>query len=136
AIQIAKDTNIYTSGDTDETVYFIESGQIKLVMHSPKGKECIIAIHTAGDVFGELCLSELGSRKDTAIAMEKTELKKIPCPKFLLVLSQEQLSEGFIKYLAVRIADQQQVIANLVTVDSEQRLGETLLQLARTLGKK
>ena len=35
------------------------------------------------------------------------------------------------RYLAVRIADQQQVIANLVTVDSEQRLGKTLLQLAR-----
>ena len=34
------------------------------------------------------------------------------------------------------IADQQQVIANLVTVDSEQRLGQTLLQLGRTLGKK
>jgi Crp-like helix-turn-helix domain len=28
------------------------------------------------------------------------------------------------------------VIANMVTVDSEQRLGKTLLQLARTLGKK
>ena len=40
------------------------------------------------------------------------------------------------RYLAVRIADQQQVIANLVTVDSEQRLGQTLLQLARTMGKK
>ena len=28
------------------------------------------------------------------------------------------------------------MIANLVTVDSEQRLGQTLLQLARTMGKK
>ena len=46
------------------------------------------------------------------------------------------LFEGFVRYLAVRIADQQQVIANLVTVDSEQRLGQTLLQLARTMGKK
>ena len=33
------------------------------------------------------------------------------------------------------IAEQQQVIAHLVTVDSEQCLGKTLLQLARTLGK-
>ncbi len=40
------------------------------------------------------------------------------------------------RYLAVRIADQRQVIANLVTVDSEQRLGQTLLQLAHTMGKK
>ena len=44
--------------------------------------------------------------------------------------------EGFVRYLAVRVADQQNVIANLVTVDSEQRLGQTLLQLARTMGKK
>jgi hypothetical protein len=41
-----------------------------------------------------------------------------------------------VRYLPVRIADQQQVIANMVTVDSEQRLGRTLLQLARTMGKK
>ena len=36
----------------------------------------------------------------------------------------------------MRIADQQQVIANLVTVDSEQRLGQDTVELARTLGKK
>jgi CRP-like cAMP-binding protein len=41
-----------------------------------------------------------------------------------------------VQYLAVRIADQQQVISHLVTVDSEQRLGKTLLQLARKLGKQ
>lgn len=40
------------------------------------------------------------------------------------------------RYLAVRISDQQQhVIANLVTVDNS-GLGKTLLRLARTLGKK
>jgi CRP/FNR family transcriptional regulator, cyclic AMP receptor protein len=46
------------------------------------------------------------------------------------------LFEGFVRYLTVRVADQQQVIANLVTVDSEQRLGQTLLRLARRMGKK
>ena len=136
AANITKDANVYVCGDKDETVYFIESGQIKLIMLSPEGKECIIAIHTKGDVFGELCLSELGARKETATAMEKSELKKIPCSKFMTVLSNDSLLEGFVQYLAVRIADQQQVIANLVTVDSEQRLGKTLLQLGQKLGKK
>src|SRR6185369_4062020 len=112
ATQIAKDAMVYIKGDKDETVYFIESVYVKLVMRSPRGKECIIAIHTAGDVFGELYLSNPGSRKDTAIAMEKTELKKIPFPKFLSVLSNDLLTEDFIKYLALRIADLQQVIAN------------------------
>lgn len=40
------------------------------------------------------------------------------------------------QYLALRIADQQAIIANLVTVDSEQRLGQTLLDLARKLGQQ
>jgi CRP/FNR family transcriptional regulator, cyclic AMP receptor protein len=97
---------------------------------------CLLAIHSAGDIFGELCLSGLGARLETATAMEDTILKQIPCSQFFARLGRDSLFEGFVRYLAVRIADEQQVIANLVTVDSEQRLGQTLLQLGRTLGKK
>jgi CRP/FNR family transcriptional regulator, cyclic AMP receptor protein len=136
AVKIARHTNVYTCGDQDENIYFINSGQIKLVILSSQGKECILAIHTAGDIFGELCLSGLGARLETATAMKQTLLKQIPSSKFFARLSSDSLLEGFVRYLAVRVADQQQVIANLVTVDSEQRLGQTLLQLARTMGKK
>jgi CRP/FNR family cyclic AMP-dependent transcriptional regulator len=136
AVKIARHTNVYTCGDHDEMVYFIESGQIKLLMLSSDGKECILAIHAAGDIFGELSLAGLGARLETATAMKQTILKQIPCSQFIKRLSRDSLFEGFVQYLAVRIADQQQVIANLVTVDSEQRLGKTLLRLAQTLGKK
>jgi CRP/FNR family transcriptional regulator, cyclic AMP receptor protein len=136
AVKIARHANVYNCGDQDEMVYFIETGQVKLLMLSSEGRECILAIHTAGDIFGELCLSGLGARLETATAMKQTSLKQIPCSQFFARLSRDSLFEGFVRYLAVRIADQQQVIANLVTVDSEQRLGKTLLQLARTLGKK
>ena len=136
AVTIPRHSNVYTCGDQDEMVYFIESGQIKLLMVSPEGKECLLAIHGGGDIFGELCLSGLGARHETASAMKETKLKQIPCAQFFARLSRDALSEGFVRYLAVRIADQQQVIANLVTVDSEQRLGKTLLQLARSMGKK
>jgi CRP/FNR family transcriptional regulator, cyclic AMP receptor protein len=136
AVTIARHANVYTCGDQDEMVYFIETGQIKLLLLSPEGKECLLAIHSGGDIFGELCLAGLGARHETAVAMKETKLKQIPCAQFFARLSRDALSDGFVRYLAVRIADQQQVIANLVTVDSEQRLGKTLLQLARTLGKK
>ena len=136
ALTIEKHDHVYTCGDQDETIYFIESGQVKLLMSSPEGRECLLAIHTAGDIFGELCLSGLGARLETAIAMEDTVLKQIPSSRFFSRLNHDALFEGFVRYLAVRVADQQQVIANLVTVDSEQRLGKTLLQLARKLGKK
>jgi CRP-like cAMP-binding protein len=136
AIHISKNHHVYTIGDEIEMVYFIESGKVKLVMVSPEGRECTLAIHSAGDIFGELCLSGLAERLETATAMTDTVLKQLPCDKFLERLAGDALLEGFIKYLAVRVADQQEVIANLVTVDSEQRLGKTLLQLARKLGKQ
>jgi len=136
AVTIARHANVYTCGDQDEMVYFIETGPIKLLLLSPEGKDCLLAIHSGGDIFGELCLAGLGARHETAVAMKQTKIKQIPCAQFFARLSRDSLSEGFVRYLAVRIADQQHVIANLVTADSEQRLGQTLLQLARTMGKK
>jgi CRP/FNR family cyclic AMP-dependent transcriptional regulator len=136
AVKVARHANVYTCGDHDEMVYFVESGQVKLLMLSSEGRECLLAIHSEGDIFGELCLSGLGARLETATAMQVTMLKQIPCSQFFARLSRDSLYEGFVRYLAVRVADQQQIIANLVTVDSEQRLGQTLLQLGRTMGKK
>src|SRR4026208_1784704 len=100
-VKIARHANVYTCGDQDEMVYFIESGQIKLLMLSPEGKECLLAIHTAGDIFGELCLTESGARLETATAMEETILKKIHGSQFLARLRRDSLFEGFVRYLAV-----------------------------------
>ena len=116
AFRIARHASVYNSGDQDEMVYFIETGQIKLLMLSSEGKECLLAIYSDGDIFGELCLSGLGARLETATAMKTTILKQIPCSQFFARLTRDSLSEGFVRYLAARIADQQQVIANLVTV--------------------
>lgn len=128
--------NVYTIGELDEMIYVIQRGQVKLSMISPEGRECLLAIHGVGDIFGELCLSGLAGRLETATAMEDTVLKTVPCSRFLEHLAKDSLLEGFVRYLTVRVADQQSVIANLVTIDSEQRLGKTLLQLAKQLGTK
>jgi CRP/FNR family transcriptional regulator, cyclic AMP receptor protein len=135
SITVAKNSYVYRCGDADQAVYFIERGQVKLLMRSPEDRECLLAIHTTGDIFGELCLSGLGARVETAIAMEETVLKQIPCPRFFERLGRDSLFVvGVVQYLAVRLADQQQVIVNLATADSAQRLGKTLLRLARALG--
>ena len=81
-------------------------------------------------------MAGLAGRSETATAMEETLLKQIPCEQFLNRLATDSLLVGFVKYLTVRVADQQDVIANLVMVDSEHRLGQTLLQIARKHGKK
>ena len=69
AIRLPKHTSVYTSGDAAEMVYFIEGGQIKLVVSSLEGKECLLTICTAGDLFGESCLAFPCMRPETAMAM-------------------------------------------------------------------
>src|SRR6476661_6949223 len=93
AVTIPRHSNVYTCGDQDELVYFIESGQVKLLMLSPEGKECLLAIHSVGDIFGELCLSGLGARQETATAMKATKLKQIPCEQFFTRLKRDSLFE-------------------------------------------
>ena len=56
AITIAEHAHVYTCGDQNEMVYFIESGQVKLLMLSPEGRECLLAIHTRA-IFSASCAS-------------------------------------------------------------------------------
>ena len=54
-VKIGRHANVYTCGDQDEMVYFIESGQIKLLMLSSEGKECLLAIGTTRPRISFLC---------------------------------------------------------------------------------
>lgn len=134
-VRVGRHQNVYACGDSADALYFVESGQVKLQMLSSEGKGCLLAIQTAGDIFGELCLAESGPRQETAIAMKETRLRFLPRSSFLQHMTQNSLLEGFARYLAARVGNHQQAIASLITVDSEHRLAETLLLLAHKLGR-
>jgi CRP-like cAMP-binding protein len=54
AINVARHADVYATGDQDDMIYFIESGQIKLLMLSSESKECLLAIHSDG-IFSASC---------------------------------------------------------------------------------
>ncbi len=135
-IKISKNEHIYSSGQREPMVYFIESGGVKLLLPSAEGKEYLLAIRCSGDIFGELCLSGQSARLETAVAMRETTLRQIPQCSFLMGLKQELLLEGLVQYLAVRLCEQQEITTAMATANSEQRLAKTLLYLSRCLGRK
>jgi CRP-like cAMP-binding protein len=134
-LHVSRHRNVYVCGDPADALYFVESGQVKLLMLSSEGKACLLGIQTAGDIFGELCLADSGPRQEAAIAMKDTKLRRLPRSLFLEHLTRNSLLEGFARYLAARVGNHQQAIASLITVDSEHRLAETLLLLAQKLGR-
>jgi CRP-like cAMP-binding protein len=132
-IQFAKREVVYGCLERDRNVYVVERGLVKAVAPSRDGKECLLGIYTDGDVFGDLSLFG-GVRLETVTAMTPTVLSRISSVQLLDALSDPRLREEFIGYLARRLAEQQQLITDLVTTDSEYRLAAILLQLARKLG--
>lgn len=134
-IRYPKNRTIYSSGQRDATLYYIVSGRVKLLVPSADGRECLLAIRTAGEIFGELCLSGRTMRFETAVVMKEAILKQVLHGSFLMCLKNESLLESFVRYLAIRIAEQQEVITTLTTANSEQRLARTLIHLSGLLGQ-
>jgi CRP/FNR family transcriptional regulator, cyclic AMP receptor protein len=133
-IKVAQGAFIYSSGSRDAMVYSIESGQIKLVLFTPEGRKCVLAVHAAKDVFGEHCLSGELLRQESAMAMQDTHLHAIYYSDLLKLLKGESRLEELVQYLACCNAMQQEVIGSLLTENSEQRLAKVLLQLGTPPG--
>jgi CRP/FNR family cyclic AMP-dependent transcriptional regulator len=133
-LRLARHLHVYNSGERNSIVYYIESGKVKLLLPTPEGKECLLSIRTAGDIFGELCLSGQVIRVETAIVMQDATLRLIPHRSFIGKLQAESLLEGLVQYLAVRISEQHEIIGTMATSNSEQRLAKTLLNMGRRMG--
>jgi CRP/FNR family transcriptional regulator, cyclic AMP receptor protein len=134
-VEVARREVVYGCMAGDRSIYLVDQGQVKAVAPSRDGKECLLGIYTVGDVFGELCLAG-GTRTETMVAMTRAVMRRIPAAKVVATLDDAGLREEFVRYLACRLYEQQQLITDLVTADSEYRLAAILLHLARKLGKR
>jgi CRP-like cAMP-binding protein len=133
-IRIAANSPIYTSGQKDATVYLIESGKVKLVLPTPEGTSCLLAVRAAGDIFGELCLSGNAVRPETAIAVQDAVLRQVSRSSFLADLRQKPALRPVVLYLASSVNDQQQMASTLTSETEEQRVAEFLLRLGWDVG--
>ncbi len=109
-IRLKKDELVYASGINDSTIYYVESGRVKELLLTLEGDVITLSTHRAGDIFGEqgLCGSE--TRRDMAIAVEDTTIRKMPSRAFLDTMRREDLLEGLVQYLAERLSERQQSI--------------------------
>ncbi len=48
---------IYSPGDPCDCVFYVQTGEVKLAVLSPSGKEAIVALSAPGDFFGDRALS-------------------------------------------------------------------------------
>jgi CRP-like cAMP-binding protein len=125
----------YGDADGDSSIYLVEKGYVKVVTPSRDGKECLLGIFTAGGIVGELCFSP-SDRCESLTTMTPAVLRRIPKLQLMALLDNAGVREEFVRYLAQRLLEQQQLITHFVTVDSERRFAAVLLHLARKMGRR
>jgi len=134
---IAKDTVIFHGGDVADAVYVIGSGKVKVVTTSTDGKEFILTVLGAGQVFGEMALVEEAPRSASVVTLTAAELLAIKREDFHHLLNTSPgISRSLLAILSRRLRRANSKMESLAYMDVAGRLARYLLDLARDHGQK
>ena len=130
-LEFHKNQNIFVQGDVADTVFYIQSGKVKLTVLSEQGKEAVVGILEPDQFFGEGCLNGHPLRIATTTAMEECVITSITKEAMIAVLHKEPtFSELFTAYLLTRNSRIEEDLIDQLFNSSEKRLARLLLLLA------
>src|SRR5258705_10832723 len=84
-----KNKRVFSQGDSADSVFYIQEGQVKVCVVSERGKEAVVAIHAKGDFFGEGCLTGQPRRLATVATMTESVLMRLDKAAIVRVLHDE-----------------------------------------------
>ena len=123
-----KKSGIYSEGHRPLYLYYILSGKVKTFRTNDDGKELITGMYKEGDFVGYISLLEEEIHKDSAEALEATELMLIPKSDFTqLVNSNPEISRKFIKMLANNVSDRETQLVKLAYNSLRKRVADALV---------
>jgi CRP/FNR family transcriptional regulator, cyclic AMP receptor protein len=123
---------IYTEGNHPNRLYYVVKGKVKAHKTNDDGKELVTELYSSGDFFGYIAMLEGTVYKDTAEAMEETELSVIPKEDFDDLLNNNaEVSKKFIQLLAKNISEKESQLLGLAYNSLRKKVAEALLLLQK-----
>jgi CRP-like cAMP-binding protein len=125
-----KKAEVFSEGDTPLNLFFIKSGNVKVFKSHPDGKELITNLYHENDFFGFESILQNENYKESAIAMQDTEIVMIPRYDFMqMIQSHADVSASFISLLCKKVAERERQLINLAYNSVRQRTAEALLKV-------
>ena len=122
---------IFAQGDAADSMFYIESGNVKLTAQSKRGNKAVLAILRQGDFFGEGCLGTRAVRMSTATAIHPSTISRVTKPTLVSILHEDPaFAKLFISHLLFRIGRIEEDFVDQLFNSSEKRLARTLWLLA------
>jgi CRP/FNR family transcriptional regulator, cyclic AMP receptor protein len=122
---------IFAQGDIADSILYLQEGKVKLSVVSEQGKEAVIAILKADDLFGEGCLAVQPLRIATATTMSNCVITRLERVSVIRATHDDPSFSDFLMahLLTVNARLNERLIDQLFN-SSERRLARALLLLA------
>lgn len=129
---------VWLVGDSADRIYFLQRGQVAIMISDPQGREVTLQSVLPGEPFGELCycLPRESQRPTNSRTILDSEVIAISLDDFVsyLQLHQEALMALMFTF-CLRLSDAERRCEILTYRGAEERLGRLLLQLTTTRGR-
>ncbi|HEX5024363.1 MAG TPA: Crp/Fnr family transcriptional regulator [Agriterribacter sp.] len=123
---------IYSEGNHPNRLYYIVKGKVKVFKTNDDGKELIVDLLSEGDFLGHIALLEGTIYKDTAEALEETELAVIPKEDFdELIHKNPEVVKKLVQLLAKNVSEKESQLLGLAYNSLRRKVADALLTLYR-----
>lgn len=132
-----KQQMIYSEGNHPNRLYYVLKGKVKVYKTNEDGKELVTDLFCPGDFLGYVALLEETVYKDTAQAMEETELAVIPKEDFdELIDNSKEVTHKFIRLLAKNISEKENHLLGLAYNSLRKKVAGALTLLQQKYQEK
>jgi CRP-like cAMP-binding protein len=122
---------IVSMGAEGDCLMVVLSGRVRISVVSPDGREMVLAILEAGEVFGEIAVLDGKERTADAIAHTHCTVAVLDRRDLLFVLKEGPEGWlGIVEMLCARLRTTDQQIAEIALLDLPARLASALLRIA------
>jgi CRP-like cAMP-binding protein len=123
---------LFSQGDSADSVFYLQSGRVKITVVSTSGKEATITLLSSGDFVGEDSLAGSSEQRSaTATAITPTNAMKINRGEMIRAIRDEHaFSDLFLSHLLTRSMRSQADLVDQLFNSSEKRLARLLLLMA------
>ncbi len=118
-------------GDDSSDVYFIISGEVRVLIRTQAGREIILAEMRTGHIFGELAALDGVKRSANVTALTRSELCIMPSSVFREVIFGSAIAcDRILRLLTARVRELDARVVEHSIFDLKHRLYSELLRLA------
>ena len=134
--RVAKGSTIFSKGDPGTSMMAVMAGRIRVSSISSDGREVMLNVIGAGEIFGEIALLDGKPRSADATALDDSVLMVVERRHFLpFLLRNPTLMERMLVVLCDRLRRTSIALEELALLDLPERLARLITKMAREYGR-